>query len=76
MDIFWEEITSGLPDSGQLVRVLIRLAAAMLLGAAVGIQRQKAHKPAGMRTYMLVSLGTAVFILSCSGFGVVGVGPR
>ena len=35
MDIFWEELTSGLPDARQLVHVLIRLTAATLLGAAV-----------------------------------------
>ena len=67
MDIFWEELTSGLPDARQLVRVLIRLIAATLLGAAVGFQRERAGKPAGLRTHILVSLGTAVFVLSCSG---------
>jgi putative Mg2+ transporter-C (MgtC) family protein len=70
MDIFWEEITSGLPDARQLVHVLIRLIAATLLGAVVGIQRERAGKPAGLRTHILVSLGTAVFVLSCSGVGM------
>jgi putative Mg2+ transporter-C (MgtC) family protein len=70
MDIFWEELTSGLPDGRQLVHVLIRMIAAVLLGAAVGIQREKAGKPAGLRTHILVSLGTAVFVLACSGVGM------
>ncbi len=70
MDIFWEELTSGLPDARQLVHVLIRLIAATLLGALVGFQREKAHKPAGLRTHILVSLGTAVFVLACSGVGM------
>jgi putative Mg2+ transporter-C (MgtC) family protein len=70
MDIIWEELTSGLPDARQLVHVLIRLAAATLLGAVVGIQRERAGKPAGLRTHMLVTLGTAVFILACSGVGM------
>ncbi|HYH86251.1 MAG TPA: MgtC/SapB family protein [Pyrinomonadaceae bacterium] len=70
MDIIWEELTSGLPDARQLVHVLIRLIAATLLGAIVGGQREKAGKPAGLRTHMLVSLGTAVFVLACSGVGM------
>jgi len=70
MDIIWEELTSGLPDARQLVHVLIRLAAATLLGAVVGFQRERAGKPAGLRTHMLVTLGTAVFVLACSGVGM------
>lgn len=63
MDIIWEELTSGLPDVRQLVHVLIRLIAATLLGAIIGIQRERAGEPAGLRTHMLVTLGTAVFVL-------------
>jgi putative Mg2+ transporter-C (MgtC) family protein len=70
MDIIWEELTSGLPDARQLVHVLIRLIAATLLGAVVGVQRERAGKPAGLRTHMLVTLGTAVFVLACSGVGM------
>lgn len=70
MDIFWEELTSGLPNVRQLMHVLIRLAAATLLGAVVGIQRERAGKPAGLRTHILVTLGTAVFVLACSGIGM------
>ena len=61
MDIFWEELTSGLPDTRQLVRVIIRLMAATLLGAVVGIERERAGKPAGLRTHILVSLAAATF---------------
>jgi putative Mg2+ transporter-C (MgtC) family protein len=70
MDVFWEELTSGLPDARQLVHVLIRMIAASVLGAVVGMQREKAGKPAGARTHMLVSLGTAVIVLACSGVGM------
>src|SRR5215813_9628121 len=66
MDIFLEELMSGLPDTRELVRVLIRLIAATLLGAIVGIERERAGKPAGLRTHMLVSLGTAVVVLACA----------
>ena len=70
MDIIWEELTSGLPDARQLAQVLIRLSAATLLGAVVGFQRERAGKPAGLRTHMLVTLGTAVFVLACAGVGM------
>jgi Uncharacterized membrane protein len=70
MDIFWEELTSGLPNARQLVHVIIRLIAATLLGAIVGIQRERAGKPAGLRTHILVTLGTTVFVLACSGVGM------
>lgn len=43
--------------------MLLRLAAALLLGAAVGLERSLAGKVAGMRTYALVSLGSALFVL-------------
>ncbi|MCA1617800.1 MAG: MgtC/SapB family protein [Acidobacteria bacterium] len=70
MDVIWEELTSGLGDVRQLVHVLVRLLAATLLGAVIGIQRERAGKPAGLRTHMLVTLGTAVFVLACAGVGM------
>src|SRR5687767_8998763 len=70
MDVFWEELSSGLPNARQLAHVLIRLLAATLLGAAVGLQRERAGKPAGLRTHILVTLGTTVFVLACSGVGM------
>lgn len=70
MDILWDELASGLPDARQLAHVLIKLTAATLLGAVVGFQRERARKPAGLRTHMLVTLGTAVFVLSCSAQGM------
>ncbi len=70
MDIFWEELTYGFPDWQKFAHVVIRLVAAALLGAAIGFQRELAGKPAGLRTHMLVTLGTCVFVLACSGYGM------
>jgi putative Mg2+ transporter-C (MgtC) family protein len=70
MDIIREELLSGLPDAARLTHVLIRLLAATLFGALIGAQRERAGKPAGLRTHMLVTLGTAVFVLACSGVGM------
>ena len=72
MDVVWEELLSGLPDARRLTHVLRRLLAATVLGAIIGAQRERAGKPAGLRTHMLVTTGTAVFVLACSG---VGMGP-
>ena len=69
MDALWQELTFGLRDS-KLPHVIIRLLAAALLGAIVGIQRQTTRKPAGLRTHMLVSLATAAFVVACSGAGM------
>ena len=70
LDVLWQELTSGLHDSKQLAHVIIRLVAATLFGAIVGIQRESARKPAGLRTHILVSLATAAFVISCSGVGM------
>lgn len=70
MDLLWEELTAGLPDLDRSVRILIRLLAAMGLGAVVGFQRERAGKPAGLRTHMLVAMGTALFVMVCSSGGM------
>jgi putative Mg2+ transporter-C (MgtC) family protein len=63
MDQILQELGAGISDPQQLARVVIRLVAAAIVGAIIGLQRQRAHKPAGLRTHMLVSLGSAVFVL-------------
>lgn len=70
MDAILEELTAGLPDARQLTRVIIRLSVAMLLGAIVGVERERTGKPAGLRTHMLVSLGAALFVISCAESGM------
>jgi putative Mg2+ transporter-C (MgtC) family protein len=48
----------------------LRLVVAALLGALVGWERERAQRPAGLRTYMLVALGSALFtVLSVTAFG-------
>jgi putative Mg2+ transporter-C (MgtC) family protein len=46
-----------------LSELALRLLAALLLGGAIGWEREWRHKPAGLRTHMLVSLGAAAFML-------------
>jgi putative Mg2+ transporter-C (MgtC) family protein len=70
MDLIWKELTNGLPDTQQLARVIIRLIAAVLFGAAIGYQRESIGKPAGIKTHILVTVGTTVFVLGCAGSGM------
>ena len=70
MDPLWQELTNGFPDRNRLIIVLLRVFAAVLLGAVVGIERERAGKPAGLRTHMLVSLGTAVVVIACQDSGM------
>lgn len=69
MDLLWQELTLGLTD-GQAAKMLLRIVLAVLLGGLVGMQREQAGKPAGVRTHMLVCLGTAVVVLACAGMGM------
>ena len=45
------------------VEALTRMAIAMALGALLGLERERAEKPAGVRTYMLVAQGAALFMI-------------
>lgn len=45
------------------IEILIRLSVALLFGMVIGVERVWAHKTAGMRTYALVSMGSALFVL-------------
>ncbi|MFN2155494.1 MAG: MgtC/SapB family protein, partial [Anaerolineae bacterium] len=42
--------------------VLIRVAIGMLLGAALGLEREVKHKPAGLRTHMLMAGAASVLV--------------
>ena len=49
----------------------LRLLLAAALGAVIGYQRERAQKPAGLRTHTLISTGAALFtIASIYGFGI------
>jgi len=65
VNIFWEELTAGLTNRDQLLRVIVRLFAAILCGGFIGLQRVRATKPSGLRTHTMVCLGTTVILLSC-----------
>ena len=47
----------------EYTEILLRLVLATLAGGLIGLEREVVHKPAGVRTHMLVSLGSALFAL-------------
>ncbi|MFL5675294.1 MAG: MgtC/SapB family protein [Chloroflexota bacterium] len=58
MDLAWDQVT-----------VAARLLLAAVLGALIGLEREMHGHPAGMRTHLLVSMGSALFTaLSIYGF--------
>ena len=74
MNEFVREFTNGLPDAAEFARAVVRLVAAVLLGAVVGIQRERAGKAAGLRTHMLVALGAALLMVAAVESGVTADG--
>lgn len=59
------------PHCPMIVEILLRSVVAMLLGGAIGIEREYRSKEAGFRTHFLVALGSALFcIVSQYGFNI------
>ena len=56
-------------DPLSVLDIGLRLGAALALGAMVGLERERKHRPAGFRTMILISLGSAAFVI----IGVEGV---
>ncbi|MFO7654324.1 MAG: MgtC/SapB family protein [Candidatus Krumholzibacteriia bacterium] len=49
-----------IPDTGEIA---LRLALAIVLGGALGVEREIRGKVAGLKTHMMVALGSATFTL-------------
>ena len=46
------------------LEIVIRMATAVVAGALLGWEREAHNKPAGLKTHMLVALGSAAFMLA------------
>jgi putative Mg2+ transporter-C (MgtC) family protein len=55
---------SDLSDVAQTTRLITRLLLAALLGGLLGMEREHKGKAAGVRTHMLVAMGSALFVLA------------
>ena len=53
-------------DYGTLASLLLAVA----LGGVVGFEREKIHKPAGLRTHMLVCLGSCLYTIISTNFSI------
>jgi len=47
-----------------IAEISVRLGCAMLVGLIIGIEREYTHRPAGMRTHILVALGACVISIA------------
>lgn len=61
-----ETVTTALEylEGINLASITLRIVMSMVCGGVIGIERGKAHQPAGMRTYMLVCMGAAMVMLT------------
>ena len=70
MNSWWEQVWmaigqefSDLGDPAVFARVCVRLLVAVVLGGLLGYEREKVGAAAGLRTHMLVAMGSALFVL-------------
>lgn len=59
-------------DLGSLIRTAFRLVLAGILGGLLGLERTFRARPAGLRTYMLVSVGSASSVIVSEQVGIAG----
>ena len=57
------------------LELALRLTVGLILGAAIGFERELHRQPAGFRTHSLVALGAALFAI-ISGFRSEAAGNR
>lgn len=70
MNVIWDELrdefSANLPDGRLWVRISFRLLLALILSGIIGWERERGGKAAGLRTHILVALGSAIFVLAVS----------
>ncbi|HEX5459553.1 MAG TPA: MgtC/SapB family protein [Steroidobacteraceae bacterium] len=66
----WQELSHTLPQADQVVRVSLRLVGSLIIGTIIGLQRELTHKPAGLRTHLLVALGSTLLVVAAANSGM------
>ena len=57
----WQDIWNNYINVAPgLLHVVLRLSCAMVIGIVIGLEREYTHRPAGLRTHILVTLGACV----------------
>ena len=64
----------SIPDPMRL-ELLIKLLVAVVLGGAVGLEREMSGKPAGLRTTILICVGAALFTHLSITIGLIALSP-
>jgi putative Mg2+ transporter-C (MgtC) family protein len=65
---WWNDLTAGIASdlatlpAAQAAQLVFRLLVAGLIGAALGRDRERLKKAAGLRTYVLVAVGSAALV--------------
>lgn len=62
----------ALPDAATMTVILVRVLAAAALGGIIGWERERKGRAAGLKTHILVSVGSALFVLAPEVAGISG----
>ena len=54
----------ALPDAGTTTVIVVRLLTASVLGGMLGLERERKGRAAGLKTHILVSIGSALFVMA------------
>lgn len=60
------------------IEILVKIIVSIILGGLIGLERERRNRPAGLRTHILVSLGSCLFTISSIEFSKIygsGVDP-
>ena len=70
----WQALAAefAIPDVGTLTVIVSRLATAIVLGGLLGLERERKGRAAGLKTHILVSVGSALFVLAPLQMGISG----
>lgn len=70
MSRWWVDVWStvqnefaDLSETANVTQLVVRLVVALILGGVLGFEREMAGRDAGLRTHMMVSVGSALFVL-------------
>ncbi len=64
MDILLAELHAGGADGREIIQALLRLTIAVVCGGAIGYQRERVGKAAGLRTHIITAAGSALLVIA------------
>ena len=62
----------ALPDAATLTVIVVRVLVAAVLGGIIGWEREQKGRAAGLKTHILVAVGSALFVLAPTLAGIGG----